>query len=202
MTTSESSATQTNAPDAEREMEFESDFESDEARLEGLVEAILFAAGEGVRLRDIEKRLEISQESLARVVAALQASYQKSERGIRLIRAGDTLRLVTKSEYYPQVAQVLGRSQKKTLSRASAEVLAIVAYLQPVTRIDIDQIRGVGSASALQRLTDLGIVEECGKLEVAGHPRLYRTTDAFLRLAGIENLTELPDYDSFRPQTG
>lgn len=202
MTISESSDRQMSVPDVQPDCGIESDFESDDSRLAGLIEAILFAAGEGVRLRDIEKRLEISQDTLARVVQTLQAAYQRSERGIRLIRAGDTLRLVTKSEYYPQVAQVLGRSQKKTLSRASAEVLAIVAYLQPVTRIDIDQIRGVGSASALQRLTDLGIVEECGKLEVAGHPRLYRTTDAFLRLAGIENLTQLPDYDSFRPQTG
>lgn len=198
MTISESSDVKMPAPD----IESESDINSDLDRLEGLVEAILFAAGEGVRLRDIQKRLELTGEKLEEVVSRLMKSYQKSARGIRLIRAGGTLRLVTKSEYYPQVAQVLGRSQKKTLSRASAEVLAIVAYLQPVTRIDIDQIRGVGSASALQRLTDLGIVEECGKLEVAGHPRLYRTTDAFLRLAGIENLTELPDYDSFRPQTG
>lgn len=198
MTISKSSDTAMPVPDFENE----ADSESDEERLAGLIEAILFAAGEGVRLRDIRKHLELSEEELDRVVGRLIETYQMSTRGIRLIRAGDTLRLVTKSEYYPQVAQVLGRSQKKTLSRASAEVLAIVAYLQPVTRIDIDQIRGVGSASALQRLTDLGIVEECGKLEVAGHPRLYRTTDAFLRLAGIENLTDLPDYDSFRPQTG
>lgn len=196
MTTSESSDGQISVP------ELDSELHSDETRLMGLLEAILFAAGEGVRLPEIQKKLELDPEKLDRVVGMLSQSYQKSGRGIRLIRAGDTLRLVTKSEYYPQVSLVLGRSQKKTLSRASAEVLAIVAYLQPVTRIDIDQIRGVGSASALQRLTDLGIVEECGKLEVAGHPRLYRTTDAFLRLAGIENLTELPDYDSFSPQMG
>lgn len=196
MTISESSGVQMSASD------IQADAGSGDAHLAGLLEALLFAAGEGVRQTEIEKRLGISADEIGRAVEKLSQSYQSAARGIRLIRSGDTLRLVTKSEYYPQLAELLGLGRKKTLSRASNEVLAIVAYLQPVTRIDIDQIRGVGSASALQRLADLGIVESCGRLEAPGHPRLYRTTDAFLRLAGIEKLEELPDYDSFQQEMG
>ncbi len=169
----------------------------DEAKLTGLLESILFAAGEPVSAADTADALGITRETLDSCADRLEESYRSSERGIRLVRTEDRYSLSTKPENYPQIAAVLGRSRRRTLTRASAEVLAVVAYRQPVTRVDVDQIRGVGSAGSIQKLLDSDLIEECGRLEAPGRPYLYRTTQTFLINAGIRSLEELPDWNSF-----
>ena len=123
-----------------------------------LLESILFAAGEPVSAADTADALGITRETLDSCADRLEESYRSSERGIRLVRTEDRYSLSTKPENYPQIAAVLGRSRRRTLTRASAEVLAVVAYRQPVTRVDVDQIRGVGSAGSIQKLLDSDLI--------------------------------------------
>ncbi|MGI6108267.1 MAG: SMC-Scp complex subunit ScpB [Eubacteriaceae bacterium] len=168
-----------------------------ETRIIGLLESILFAAGEPVVVAEISAALNIPADQLENSIDSLEKLLECEDRGIRLVRTGNSISLATKTENYPQIAAVLGRSRKRTLTRAASEVLAVIAYRQPVTRVDIDQIRGVGSAGSLQRLLDAGLIEECGRLEAPGRPWLYRTTDVFLRTAGIERLEDLPEWKDF-----
>ena len=119
-------------------------------------------------------------------------------RGVKLVKADDTYQLTTRSEYFDYVKKVLTNYNTTTLSQAALETLAIVAYKQPVTRLDIELVRGVKSSSSLDLLIDRGLVEQAGKLEdVIGKPMSFKTTNEFLRLAGIENISELPDFENF-----
>lgn len=159
------------------------------------LEAVLFAAGEEVSIRKLQEIEGQSFEEVTEDLKKLEARYLKEDRGICLLRTAESALLATKEECYDSIEKVLGERKKKKLSKASAEVLSIIAYLQPVTRVKIDEIRGVGSTSALQRLLDFSLIEEAGRLEAPGRPLLYRTTDEFLRLAGIHDLNELEPWE-------
>ena len=123
--------------------------------------------------------------------------YKKEDRGLRLIEINGGYQLVTKEENSDYIQKLLKKNRKHSLSQASIESLAIIAYKQPITRIDIDEIRGVKSESALQRLVERSLIREVGRLEVPGRPILYGTTDEFLRQFGLKNLKELPSLDLY-----
>lgn len=154
-------------------------------------EAILFASGNSVSAEDIASALEITVEEVEKKAELLKEKY--AEGGISLIRVDEDYQLRTKKEYYEYVRRVTEPKRNAPLSHAALEVLSIVAYKQPVTRSQIDYIRGVDSSSSLSRLILCGLVEQSGTSDAPGHPSLYSTTKEFLRVFGFENLGQLPD---------
>ena len=160
--------------------------------LTAALEAILFAAGDPVPAERIAKVLGEEESSVLEAADALAARYTEQESGICLLRLDRNLQLCSAPAYSEFVTRALEQRKPPRLSPAALEVLSVVAYFQPVTRAYIDQIRGVDSSYTVGVLTERGLIEPCGKLEVPGRPTLYRTGDAFLRTMNISSLDELP----------
>jgi segregation and condensation protein B len=158
-----------------------------------LVESLLFAAGRPVPLDELARALEAQLEEVAETLNRLE--HALTERGIQLQRHGDTVQLVTHPSAAPYVRRLLGLAATGRLSTAALETLAIVAYRQPVTRAQIEAIRGVNSDHALSVLQARGLVQEVGRLETVGRPVLYGTTIEFLQTFGLRSLDELPRVD-------
>lgn len=154
------------------------------------MEAILFAAGEPVFGWRIAQVLGVETDEVFLAAEALQSQY--ADRGIRLLRLNDKLQLCSAPEYAQEITRALEQRKPPRLSPAALEVLAIVAYFQPVTRAYIDQVRGVDSSYTVGVLTDRGLIEPDGKLDVPGRPMLYKTGDAFLRTMNLTDIRALP----------
>ena len=160
-----------------------------------IIEAILFAAGYPVSFKKLAEVLETSLLTVRNAVAELQNSLELDNRGIRLIIVSDSCQLCSKEEFEQYVRKALGIRREGRLSNSSLEVLAIVAYNQPITKAKIEKIRGVDSSYAVSTLCDRHLIEAKGRLDAPGKPILYGTTDDFLRCFGLSSLYELPDYD-------
>lgn len=160
--------------------------------IEAAVEAILFASGEPVPAARIAQVLDIETEEVLACAARLGDAYSFAQRGIRLVRMEENLQLCSAPEFSGEISRVLEQRKPPRLSQPSLEVLAIVAYFQPVTRAYIDQIRGVDSSYTVTQLAERGLIEACGKLDVPGRPTIYKTGDLFLRTMGITTLEDLP----------
>lgn len=165
--------------------------------IKSAIESMLFVSGEPLPLREISNNLELREKNVVEILQEMTAEYEDKSRGIRLISLDGAYQLVTKSENSEFVQKLLKKNKKHSLSQASIESLAIVAYKQPITRVDIDEIRGVKSESALQRLLERDLIKDVGRLEVPGRPILYGTTDEFLRQFGLQSLNELPSLDLY-----
>ncbi len=164
----------------------------DEQHIRPAIEAILFANGASVELSRIAQALEISDEQARKQTEALMADYNAQNRGITIIRLKDSYQMVTVKEYAPQIRTVMDLRRNTPLSQAALEVLAVVAYNQPVTKAFVEQVRGVDCSGVIGSLTAKGLVEEKGRLELPGRPLLYGTTEHFLRCFNISSLDELP----------
>ena len=160
--------------------------------LMAVIEAILFVAGEPVLLGDLQKALEVSPLELDSAVSVLESEYDFNRRGIRLKRFGEHVQLATRAEYAPYVERLLQPVQKQSLSQAAMETLAVVAYRQPVTKAEVEAVRGVKCDYSIQSLAHKGVIAEVGRKEAVGRPILYGTTDAFLSHFGIASLRDLP----------
>lgn len=158
--------------------------------MDSLIEGILFAAGESVSALRIAAVLGVGAEAVFESAERLSRLY--AGRGIRLVRMENALQLVSAPEHAELISKVLETRRPPRLSQAALEVLAIVAYFQPVTRAYIDRARGVDSSYTVGTLTERGLIEQAGRLDVPGRPSLYRTGEAFLRTMGIRTLGELP----------
>jgi len=156
------------------------------------LEAILFVAGEPVGKARLCQTLEVDGEILQGAIDQLIATYNEAGRGIRLVVIEDSLQLCSAPECAEIIQTTLERRRSATLSPTALEVLSIVAYFGPVTRAYVEKVRGVDSSYTMQTLNARGLIEQCGKLDVPGRPRLYRTTAAFLRSFGLEKLEQLP----------
>ena len=163
----------------------------------GMLEAILFASGEAVQNKVLAEAVLMSPEDVDNILKEMQMDYQSENRGLRLICFNQKWQLSTKPKYLSAVSSVLKISQSGGLSKAAIETLAIIAYKQPVTRLVIEQIRGVSSTSSIQILLDRDLITEAGRLDVPGRPFLYKTTELFLKSINIGDLNELPDYEQF-----
>ncbi|WP_156561254.1 segregation/condensation protein B [Clostridium paraputrificum] len=163
----------------------------------GIIEAMLFVSGEPLSLRDIAINLEATPKYVEELLEEMIKEYDEISRGIKLISINGAYQLVTKAEHSDYIQKLLKKNKRQSLSQASLESLAIVAYKQPITRIDIDEIRGVKSDSALQKLIEKDLIKEVGRLEVPGRPILYGTTEEFLRQFGLHDLKELPSLDLY-----
>lgn len=156
------------------------------------IEAILFASGESVPESRIAQVLGVEENEITKAADGLASEYEKSVRGIRLLRLEDKLQLCSAPELSRVITQALETRKPPRLSPSALEVLAIVAYYQPVTRAYIDQVRGVDSSYTVGVLTERGLIEACGKLDVPGRPTIYKTGEVFLRTMGISSVEELP----------
>ncbi|MCH5184653.1 MAG: SMC-Scp complex subunit ScpB [Oscillospiraceae bacterium] len=157
------------------------------------IEAVLFSSGEPVKASKIAKALDITPSAVRENIRLLRYEYESQGRGITVCEADDAFCLCSNPEYHNSVKAIIGEKRRQPLSNAAMEVLAAVAYKQPVTRGQIEEIRGVNSDGALNRLIEKGLVEEAGRLDAPGKPILYKTTGVFLRSFGLGSTDELPD---------
>jgi len=158
----------------------------------GAIEAILFANGEPISLSRIAESLELDMETALRLTEDLVNEYALREGGLRILRLENSYQMCSAKEYAQPVRRALDLRRNTPLSQAAMEVLAIVAYNQPVTRAFIDQVRGVDCGAVVQGLMAKSLIEERGRLELPGRPLLYGTTNDFLRCFGLNSIAELP----------
>lgn len=157
-----------------------------------IIEAILFVNGSKVSLDRLSDILNVSKDELNYIVSEMLKEYVEDDnRGIKLIRFGDYVQLCTK-EFSGEYIEKLYEKEKPLLSQAALETLAIIAYKQPITRIQIEEIRGVKSEKAINTLLERNLIKESGRLDTIGKPILYSTTDEFLKYFGLASLDELP----------
>ena len=166
------------------------------------LEAILFASGDPVSINRLADVLEIEREDVIDCVEELELAYEKNHSGIRIVRVEDAYQMCSAPEYADVIVKTMRHRKPPKLSPAALEVLAIVAYFQPVTRAYIEDVRGVDSSYSVNMLTERGLIEPCGKLEVPGRPTLFRTTDNFLRVMELELLEDLPALPEIAPEEG
>ncbi len=161
--------------------------------LQASVEAVIFASGDPVPLDKLSMVLEISSEKLDEVINIIQNKFDDENSGICLMRFKNSVQFVSKSEYVDTVRKVLEINKSAPLSNAAMEVLALVAYNEPVTKAYIEQVRGVDCSGVLGNLIQKELIEERGRLELPGRPLLYGTTENFLKCFGISSIEELPE---------
>lgn len=160
--------------------------------IEAAVEGILFASGEPVAVDRICVALDMDRPTVELMLQRLQDYYSYERRGIRLLKMEDSYQLCSAPEYGDQIRKAFEIRKPAKLSQPALEVLTIIAYYQPTTRAYVDQIRGVDSSYTVGLLLDRHLIEECGRLQVPGRPRLYRTTQSFLRAFHLNSLEDLP----------
>lgn len=163
-----------------------------ELNIKSAIEAILFASGSPVELSRIADTLEIPEKQAEEQISVLIDDYNSAQRGITIIKLKDSYQMVSVKEYAPQIRTIMDLRRNSPLSQAALEVLAVVAYNQPVTKAFVEQVRGVDCSGVIGSLTLKGLVEEKGRLELPGRPLLYGTTENFLRCFNISSLEELP----------
>lgn len=166
--------------------------ELSDGTLEGRIEAILFVAGESVRTDELCKALNVTPSVLEKALTWLQNEYDFMQRGFCLRRFGKRVQLATRALYSRDVVRLLQPVQKQSLTQAALETLAVVAYRQPVTRAEIEQIRGVKCDYSVQSLVNKQLIHEVGRKDTLGRPILYGTTDEFLQHFGLSTLEDLP----------
>ena len=167
--------------------------QADIKELTNVIEGILFVSGQGVEVNDICEKLELDKKI---VLEAIENIIEKhKDDGINVIKFKNSVQMCSNPKYADDIATVLNPIREKLLTKATLETAAIIAYKQPVTRLDIEQIRGCNSDYALQVLTNFKLIEVVGRKDAIGKPLLYGTTDEFLKRFELESIEDLPDYD-------
>ncbi len=162
-------------------------------KIQAAIEAILFAKGESVEVADLVTALECEENQIREAIDNLKTEYGGADRGIQLVELEKSIQLRTKEEYYDALIKITTVPKKQTLTDAALETLSIVAYKQPVTRLDVEKIRGVNSDSSLNKLLEYGLIKEVGRLDAPGRPLLFGTTEQFLRSFGVKSIDDLPE---------
>ncbi len=165
-------------------------------QLTTIIEAILFASGKAVAISDIADKLSVTENAVKKALGELKERFGE-EAGICLLEFNKKAQLATNPIYKEQVAAVLNPIREKELTRTVLECAAIIAYKQPITRSEIEMLRGVNSDYAVNVLLDLKLIYPCGKKDAIGHPILFATTDEFLKRFKLNTLEDLPDYNQF-----
>lgn len=162
----------------------------------GVLEGLLFVVGdEGLTLKQICDILEINLDEAKKLLKELKNQYDDDKRGIRISYLGDAFKLTTKKEHKDYYQQLVENSETNTLSQAALETLAIIAYNQPITRVEIDEMRGVSTVHMVRRLLAKGLIKEVGKSTMPGRPNLYGTTKEFLDYFGMSSINDLPSIE-------
>ncbi len=170
----------------------------DAKHYQAAIEAILFAMGGSVELSTIAEALDLDKAAARQLVEDMMEKYRSEERGIQIIELEDKYQLCTKKEYYEPLIRIALHPKKPVLTDIMLETLSIIAYKQPVTRAEIEKIRGVKSDFAVNKLLEYDLVRELGRLDAPGRPILFGTTEEFLRSFGVRTLEELPEMDPVR----
>lgn len=166
----------------------------------GILEGLLFAVGdEGITPAQVEYVLEVNKDEVNSLLLELKDRYQNISSGVTIIEVAGVYKMTTKKEHAPYLKRLIQNPHQRGLSNAALEVLAIVAYRQPITRHEIENIRGASSDNVLRRLLNFSLIEEGGRLEGPGRPILFKTTDEFLDYFGIKTLEELPELPFITP---
>ena len=166
-----------------------------------VLEGLLFVVGEdGLTLNQIEDVLEINEEESKNLIMELKKDYEDENRGLRIDFLGNRFKLTTKFEHKTYYQKLIENPETNTLSQAALETLAIIAYNEPITRMQIDAIRGVGSISIVRKLVAKGFIKESGRSEAPGRPILYETTNEFLDYFGLSSIEDLPNMDEIVPK--
>ena len=167
--------------------------ELDEKREEAIVEAVLFTMGKSVELRQLAAALGTDTERAEAAVRRLQSRYDAEKRGMQITQLEDSWQMATRAEYYENLIRVAATPKKQILTDVVLETLSIIAYKQPITKLEIEKIRGVKSDHAVNKLIEYNLVYEVGRLDVPGRPALFATTEEFLRRFGVGSTKELPE---------
>lgn len=167
--------------------------ELDEKREEAIVEAVLFTMGKSVELRQLAAALGTDTERAEAAVRRLQSRYEAEKRGMQITQLEDSWQMATRAEYYENLIRVAAMPKKQILTDVVLETLSIIAYKQPITKLEIEKIRGVKSDHAVNKLIEYNLVYEVGRLDVPGRPALFATTEEFLRRFGVGSTKELPE---------
>lgn len=163
-----------------------------------VLEGLLFVVGEeGLTFDQIEDVLEIDEEESKKLLYELKHDYEDENRGLRIDFLGNRFKLTTKYEHREYYQKLLENPETNTLSQAALETLAIIAYNEPITRVQIDAMRGVGSTQIIRKLVAKGFIKEVGRSDLPGRPILYETTSEFLDYFGLSTIKDLPDMNSF-----
>lgn len=169
-----------------------------------ILEGLLFIVGDdGLSIKQICDVLDIEEKEAQELLTNLQQEYEKDNHGIRISFLADNFKLTTKKEhvsYYKKL--VKGSEEAESLSQAALETLAIIAYNEPITRVKIDELRGIGSTFMLKKLVAMDLVKPCGKSDLPGHPTLYKTTKDFLNYFGLATLSDLPPIEEAKKEDG
>lgn len=170
----------------------------EQEKKEAIIEAILYAAGRPVEIKELMVLLEINFEEVIEIVEKMKLDMQKANRGLEIIKVDDAYQLCTKKDYYEYIYPIFDKRSKPNLSQAALETLAIIAYNPKITRAQIEAIRGVNSDGTLYKLLEYNLVEEAGKMDAPGRPTMYKTTKNFLKMFGISSLEELPELPRYK----
>lgn len=162
---------------------------------ESILEGVLFAAGDVVNLEMLSNILGDSQKEVEKIIDSLNEKFVQENRALTIRKINDGYQMGTKTDYHKYISKLYDTKQKQNLSQAAMETLAIIAYKQPVTRQEIEKLRGVNSDRSVAVLSEFGLVEDVGRLDAPGRPLIYATTDEFLRVFGYSSLTDLPKFN-------
>lgn len=161
-------------------------------RLESAIEAILFTMGESVELKKIASAIEHDENTTKRIIKNMMDKYYSKERGIQIVEYEESYQLCTKAETYDYIVRIAAQPRDYVLTDVQLETLSIIAYKQPITRAEIEKIRGVKCDHAINRLIEVELVEERGRLNAPGRPILFGTSEEFLRRFGLKSVEDLP----------
>lgn len=165
----------------------------DTTKAEAVIEAVLFAMGDTVEISRLAELIEEDIKTTDSILQKMADQYEKENRGIMLTRFDDAVQLCTKSEMYEYLIKIAKNPRKMTLTDTVIETLSIIAYKQPVTRLDIERVRGVSCDHAINKLLEYELITELGRLDAPGRPLLFGTTEQFLRCFGVKSLKDLPE---------
>jgi segregation and condensation protein B len=173
------------------------DFIMDIREIKSIVEGLLFVAGDAVPIKEICSIINIDEPTLRKIVNQMMDSFGEERRGVQIIEVNNCYQLCTRPEHYEYIEKLVKPQTRQGLSQAALETLAIIAYKQPITKAQVDYIRGVKSEGCIARLVEKDLIYEADRMEGPGRPILYRTTDIFLKLFGLKSLKELPVLKEF-----
>lgn len=167
----------------------------EQEKIEAIIEAVLFTMGQSVEAEKLSEIVEIPLQEMHAIMTDMMKKYEQSDRGIAIIALEDSYQMCTKGEYYEYLIKVAKTPRKHVLTDTLLETLAIIAYKQPVTRIEIEKIRGVSCDHAVNRLLEFNLIEEVGRMDAPGRPLLFGTTEEFLRSFGVASKEDLPNFN-------
>ena len=167
-------------------------------KMKAIIEAILFASGRPVEIKELISALELPEEDIIQIIESMKADFQEANRGIEIIKVESGYTLCSKKEYFDYIYPLFDNRAKPNISNAAMETLAIIAYNPKITRAEIESIRGVNSDATIYKLLEYNLIEDAGKSDLPGKPTVYQTTEEFLKTFGISNLDELPELPRYR----